>query len=184
MEMNVNEHPEALRGLKNPLNQLMMRWGLYFGAFGSFFSMLFAFTKTSQPPMWVTTILYIGNFVLMALALRAYKRQYDGYFKYSRALRTGTIISLYAMVVAFFLASLTYYVLAPDYLDFLLGAVMDEIARHVPEGSQAYQVQETMMKMVFKPWIMTLTAAINIFLSGFVAALITSIFERERNPEM
>lgn len=183
MELESTENQTSAKGFKNPLTRVTMLWGLYFGAFVCAFSIILAVTGTYNAPFYFNVILFFGGLGLLTLGLRAYQKHYDGFFTYGRAVRAGTIISLYAAVVALILMTLTYYVLAPDYASGLYEISMAQIAARHPEGSEAYQIESAVMQMVCQPWVLTVTMVLNVFVYGFIAALITAIFEREKKQE-
>jgi hypothetical protein len=131
---------------------------------------------------WLMSVLNIAVLVvLMVLAHREFKATHEGMMKYSQGLGSGTLLAVVSSVVTCVLVFIYVKFINTGYFAAAMKAQEAALAQRGITGAQAQQAM-AMTGMIMTPVGIVVTSLIAGVITGFVVALIVSIFTQKGDP--
>lgn len=164
-------------------NGQAMRWGLYMGIAVGLLTILATLIWSFDIPTWWTVLIYLVYIVAIYFCHRTFKaNRPEEPFSYSRAVKLGTLQSLYAAIIVMVFVTILILWLMPDFVERFLEAALNQLEeKGMTPDSPGYEQAEMMLTKMASPVIHTLSNGFSVFITGFVVTLIVSIFTRTRS---
>ncbi len=163
------------------LVKIAVKYGLIQGVI-SFIVFLVQALTALQPTWMLSVVNYVLLIVLMVLAHREFKKTHGGMMKYSQGLGSGTLLATIAGLLSCVPTFIYVSYINTGYLPALQQAQQIALEQRGLSGVQAQQSMAIMGK-ILTPIPFTISALIGTVITGFIVALIVSIFTQAADPK-
>lgn len=168
-------------GERGSMNRHAQVWGFYLGGLKSVLLLIMVLTLMVEAPFWFSVLDFTIIIGMISSCVRVYKRAGSTpLMTYSKVLKLGTLQSLYASIVIFFMAALAFYVIKPSYVDVAQEQSLQVLADTFGEDSVMYNNMVQTMERMNIPLLYTMSMVFNMFLSGFIFTLFVGVFTKEK----
>jgi Protein of unknown function (DUF4199) len=164
-------------------NKISFTYGAICGLISIVLFLLFYFMGTdiqSKAPQYLS---YAVLAIVIILGIKSYRDQdLGGYISYSKALGTGTLISLYSGLIGAAFSVVFFQYIAPEMVDQIIAAATENMAKQgVPEDQMQMGIDWT-RKFMQPTWLFLFSVITSVFL-GFVFSLLIAVFlKKEDTP--
>jgi len=156
------------------------KYGLIQGVLGFCVFLGQVYTGTTQSRVGTAVSIAI-LIVLMVLAHREIKRTHKGMMTYAQGLGSGTLLATVSAVLSSVLTFIYVKFINTGYISTVMHAQEAALQQRGITGAQAQQAM-AITGMIMNPVGIVLIALIGGIISGFIVALIVSIFTQKADP--
>lgn len=165
---------------KPALARFAMRYGLYYGVLAVVLSLVFYLSgnPTAGASKWLSTILAITLIIVTQLQLR---KAGGGFLSYGRSLGVAVLTMLFgSLIVAAF--TFLLFKFDPALLDEIMLAAEEKL---VDQGMNEDEIEFSLkiLSIMQTPFMLAVSAILNLVFSGLVIGAITAIFTSKKAPE-
>jgi hypothetical protein len=161
------------------ITKIATKYGLMQGVLS--FVVFLVVTMTGANQNWGTAANIVLLIVLMVLAHREFKKTHDGMMTYPQGLGSGTLLSVVATVVVTVLLYVYIKFINTGYLAAALKIQEEALKQRGLTAAQADQAM-AMTSAMLTPAGIIIASLLSGVISGFIVALIVSIFTRKGDP--
>ena len=159
-----------------------LNWGLIIGIILVIYSVIMFFLGLNLEKWveWVGFIIMIGGIIYSTKDYR--DKELGGYITYGQALGYGTLVILFAGIIAAIYSYVEATIIDPDIIMKKMEIIEEQL---IEKGMPDEQIEMAIeiQKKLMKPGIMFLMAIPGSAFAGFIISLITSIFLKKAAPE-
>ena len=164
-------------------NKISMTYGAICGLISIVLFMVFYFMGTdieSKSPQYLS---YAVQAIIIFLGIKSYRDQdLGGHISYSKALGTGTLISLYSGIISAAFSIIFFMYIAPEMTEQIIAAAQEKMAQQGVSEEQMQVAIDWTRKFMQPTWLF-LFSVITIVLIGFIFSLLISVFlKKEETP--
>lgn len=171
--------------METPRSQtkVAMTFGAVYGMAVIALMLIFYFTGIDYQSRIPSLIQYAVQIVVIAIAIKSYRDQdLGGYIKYSKALGTGTLTSIFGgALVGGFTIILMYYI-APEMIETIMTKVQENMEAQGTMTEDQLQMGLSWTRKMMQPLPLFIFGIIGSGIMGFIFSLVVSVFLKKDNP--